>query len=185
MGRVLLASSLNLAVMEAVPPSLVLEGASPIALAKALKNEQELQVKGGEEELCVIERTSLQLCVFCCLLRLRSVSKGCSLARGCTLLSPLFSPKKRYSSSVTGSTQQRTGIICVCRFSVLVIDHASRRVKKAAMKSRCSLERRPDSKKGPSPAWDRSPRNNDTHNRPPPLSPENERAKSVLVPIFV
>eukprot|EP00752_Nemacystus_decipiens_P016215 g14500.t1 len=42
-GRVLLASSLNLAVMEAVPASLVLEGASPIALAKALKNDQELQ----------------------------------------------------------------------------------------------------------------------------------------------
>ena len=44
----LMASSLNLAVMEAVPASLVLEGASPIALAKALKNEQELQARGKE-----------------------------------------------------------------------------------------------------------------------------------------
>eukprot|EP00752_Nemacystus_decipiens_P008249 g7376.t1 len=42
-GRVLMASSLSLAVMEAVPASLVLEGASPIALAKAVKNDQELQ----------------------------------------------------------------------------------------------------------------------------------------------
>ncbi|CAM9181008.1 unnamed protein product [Ectocarpus sp. 6 AP-2014] len=42
-GRVLMPSSLNLAVREAVPASLVLEKASPIALAKALKNDQELQ----------------------------------------------------------------------------------------------------------------------------------------------
>lgn len=40
-----MASSLNLAVREAVPASLVLERDSPIALAKALKNEQELQVR--------------------------------------------------------------------------------------------------------------------------------------------
>lgn len=44
-GRVLMPSSLNLAVREAVPASLVLEKASPIALAKALKNEQELQAR--------------------------------------------------------------------------------------------------------------------------------------------
>ncbi len=44
-GRVLMASSLNLMVTEAVPASLVLEGASPIALAKAVKNEQELKVR--------------------------------------------------------------------------------------------------------------------------------------------
>lgn len=37
--------SLNLAVREAVPADLVLEGPSPIALAKALKNDQELQVR--------------------------------------------------------------------------------------------------------------------------------------------
>ncbi len=48
MGRVLMPSSLNLAVREAVPASLVLEGASPIALAKALKNEQELQASRQE-----------------------------------------------------------------------------------------------------------------------------------------
>lgn len=35
--------SLNLAVRESVPASLVVEKASPIALAKAIKNEQELQ----------------------------------------------------------------------------------------------------------------------------------------------
>lgn len=35
--------SLNLAVREAVPASMVVEQASPIALAKALKNKQELQ----------------------------------------------------------------------------------------------------------------------------------------------
>lgn len=40
-----MAHSLNMAVRQAVPASLVLERASPIALAKALKNEKELQVR--------------------------------------------------------------------------------------------------------------------------------------------
>lgn len=39
-----MAHSLNMAVREAVPADLVLERASPIALAKALKNDKELQV---------------------------------------------------------------------------------------------------------------------------------------------
>lgn len=38
-------ASLNLAVREAVLASLVLEKTSPIALAKALKNQEELQVQ--------------------------------------------------------------------------------------------------------------------------------------------
>lgn len=59
-----MASSLNLAVMEAVPASLVVEGASPIALAKALKNEQELQVRKEKEEMCCIciENVVVVLC---------------------------------------------------------------------------------------------------------------------------
>lgn len=40
-----MADSLNLAVRQAVPASLVLERPSPIALAKAIKNQQELQVR--------------------------------------------------------------------------------------------------------------------------------------------
>lgn len=43
--RIMMAHSLNLAVREAVPASLVLERASPIALAKALKNDAELKVR--------------------------------------------------------------------------------------------------------------------------------------------
>lgn len=42
--RVLMGPTLNLAVREAIPPSLVVEKPSPIALAKALKNEHELEV---------------------------------------------------------------------------------------------------------------------------------------------
>lgn len=48
-GKVLMASSLNMAVREAVPASLVVEKASPIALAKALKNTQELQASKGPQ----------------------------------------------------------------------------------------------------------------------------------------
>ncbi|CAN0087627.1 unnamed protein product, partial [Hapterophycus canaliculatus] len=44
-----MSSSLNLAVREAVPASLVLERESPIALAKALKNKKELQARGLRE----------------------------------------------------------------------------------------------------------------------------------------
>lgn len=63
-----MATSLNLAVTEAVPASLMLEGPSPIALAKALKNEQELQAserrEGRTSSRCVEHRVPTFWCSF-------------------------------------------------------------------------------------------------------------------------